>query len=314
MKLQCKQCSGTDFTKISGNEYQCNYCGTRELKWFQPDAVGAASKREARKFLPFVITLVTVIFFLLFSMIFYRSQSTKSPRSPAPSKVVSKTADYTSDLDSQDAKVPPQKGQEFSVAETSQEKVLNGKFYNIQELPDSIGNVYFVGFFKNTGEGPIRKPLVVVDLYSAAGEKVGSGRGYGFHEFLLPGEETPLRVLVSSAPTYKKYKVKFKVQPPYRYVKMERPDCKVQKAKIETNKYGSKTLRGQVVNGSKRPMKFTQVAAILLDAKKKAIGYYTNYIADDEVAGGDYSPFSINLYSIKGKMSSFRLECTARFP
>ncbi|MEM7179515.1 MAG: hypothetical protein AAF518_01275 [Spirochaetota bacterium] len=313
MKLQCKQCSGTDFTKVTENEYQCNYCGTRELRWFQPDTFGAASKQEAKKFLPFALALLVIIGFLLFSTIFYRFQPTKD-EIPSEPTVVSKSSEHSSDLDTQDAKVPPQQSQEFSVQETEKDKPINGKFYNIQELPDSIGNIYFVGFFKNTGEGPIRKPMVVVELYSLAGEKVGSGRGYGFHDFLLPGEETPLRVLVSSAPKYKTYKANYKVEPPYRYMKIERPKCKVQKVQIQTGKYGGKTLRGQVVNESSRPMQFTQLAAILYDAKKKIIGYYTNYIPAKEVAGGDYSPFSINMYSIKGKMSSYRLECISKFP
>lgn len=307
MKLQCKQCSGTDFKKLSDNEYKCNYCGTVEMTWY---AAGQFehSKADKIKVLPFVLMIFGLIAVLLYSMFSVESPQISRPESKSEIQSFEKAS---SKLLKEDK--TPIGSKEYNSDSIEKEKSLSGTFENISEIPDSIGNVYFIGFFKNTGEGVIRKPVVNILLYSKDGRKVAVGSGYGFHPFLRPGEKTPIRVLISKAPEYTRYEVKYKVKAPYRYTKLIRPKCEMKNAKIQAGKYGRREVAGELYNLSDQIIKYAKIAVVVYGEDKKIIGYYTKYLAEKELAGGDYSPFRISLYSVKKQPKSFQLFYTGRY-
>ncbi|MCB1158976.1 MAG: hypothetical protein KDK45_15865 [Leptospiraceae bacterium] len=187
-----------------------------------------------------------------------------------------------------------------------------GEFINIGAVPDSIGNIYFVGLFKNTGEIAIRKPRVDLSLLDEAGNEVATAFGYGSFDYLNPGEECPLQVLVSKAPAYKKIKIKTKPEPRYNFDTKVRPKITIKAGKVTKRQYSGYELSGQLTNEDTESAVFVSTIALLLTKDGKTAGMGYTYIKEKELGAGQTANFTINFYSMNGTPEKYKLYVNAQ--
>jgi len=292
--LICRQCGSHDL-KIENDKYVCNYCGIIQYEEVdEPAVLPTATKKftpKAVKIISITATLLLlagIIVIILFS------------RRGGP--VIPPTVET-------DLGKP--RGLEQSKEGSIEEKKVAAEFINVSVLPDSIGNIYFIGFYKNTGETPVL-PRAEIALYDSKGEKIAVAFGYGIRGYILPGEETPISVLVSKAPQYKEFKSTGTPEMPV-YIS-KRPNMKITNLKLIFPKlrFDHHTLTGKIQNLDKEAS-YVQIAAALLDGKGKIIGYSSNFLGQTRISSGDTAPFKISFYLVDGKPESFKVEYTGMF-
>ncbi len=294
--MQCKQCSSIDFEKISPGEYRCKYCGAIQIidgrsgSPLLPSIRGLNNKKVRTSL---IVIGAAVVLTVLFGYFFTARQA------PGPG--------FTDSIP-----VGPEKMSEFGSEDIEEEVTPEGKFTDVAEVPDSIGNVYFIGMYRNTGKSPMRKPLVSVTLYNKAGRKVAAGRGYGVRDILLPGEETPVKILVNNPPGYERYEIEHNPEPPYSFSTYNRPKLTFDNVKVAKGKYSGYEVTGEVYNKSGAGAKYVEVVAVLFDENKKIIGSGRDYVKTDILKSGDYSPFRVGVTSVMGIPQSFKLDYSGR--
>ena len=98
-------------------------------------------------------------------------------------------------------------------------------------LPDRIGNIYFVGIYRNTGEAAIDRPRVEATLWDAKEGKLAVGSASARSTTLLPGEEVPIKILVQHAPAYASVTTRWRRATAYGST--ARPKLQIEKPKLE---------------------------------------------------------------------------------
>ncbi len=298
--MQCKNCSSGDFEKLSEYEYRCRYCGSlKVLESLAPrkEVPEARTGRAVQAGPPALLIIVGVI--ILLGLIGYLNKGKSSP--PRTRKTVTSVTDLKP--------VPPA---EFGSSSVEKVYPPEGEFVGVQGIPDSIGNIYFMGMYKNTGKAILRKPRVEVTLYSADGRKVASGRGYGIREVLLPGEETPVRILITRPPAFTRYKITHEPQYPYSSTDLNRPSMKFANARLVKSRYSGFEVQGEIHNADEGRVRSVNIAAVVYDAKKKIIGSGTAYLKESSLQSGEYGPFMVRVTTVRGVPHSFILDYEAR--
>ncbi|HPA71927.1 MAG TPA: FxLYD domain-containing protein [Spirochaetota bacterium] len=301
--MRCDNCSSGDFEKLSGHEYRCRYCGSLKIVEALAPRSGAQtppaggevmSKREIR----IALAVVGILLFLSGIVSFFLLRP-----GPPPPRVSSITGT---------ANVKPSPAANFGADSIEKVHPPHGDFHGVAALPDMIGNVYVVGLYRNTGRSIIRKPMVVATLYSGDGRKVAMGKGYAIREVLLPGEETPVRVLVSRPPAWTRYEISHVAEHPHAFTRLGRPAMELRACRLQKGRYSGYEVTGEIVNRSGGPVKFVQVAGVVYDASKNVIGAGAGYAGGNLIAPGDYTTFSVRISPLKGEPESFTLDYEAR--
>ena len=150
-------------------------------------------------------------------------------------------------------------------------------------------------------------------LYSQTHRKVAAGRGYGIRDFLLPGEETPVKVLVSRAPPYSTFEILLKPEKPFLSSNLKRAKMIFEKVKLTKGYYSGYDVQGEVRSGSVKAVRHLNIITLLYDRDNQIVGSGTGYIAEGVLHSGDYSPFSINITAVKGTPVSFKLDYNCSF-
>ena len=313
--MQCPQCSGTRFKKISQSEFQCQYCQTviypHEVTWFQ----GSQQKNKEpinNKFLLLggmvVFILLSFLLFLSYSSSTFIVQKTK----PIVTKIATTPIEDSSNtsLASKPDEIVNDTPQsvEFNTVEVADPP--QAAFTQISELPDSIGNIYFIGMYKNTGTVVIGKPKVMVTLYEGE-KKVFQSHGYAQVDFLFPKEEVPVVVLCSKPPKYSRYVHSHTPEVPYSHQDVFKPKLTFLNTKIQPGKYkGGYTLIGEIKNEDSMGFKYVNIGGVILNKDKKFIGHGSAYISQDKLSPTDYAPFQFDFYT-KEVPASFILNFSA---
>ena len=297
--LICSQCSSTDLVQIDPYQYSCNHCGTRLHIGTLPDKKTERpyyrdNRPVAKAGLKRVIIGIAVAF-LVMGGIGYFTIEQKAPDSVR--------IDHSSTQRSKRAM------SSFEQDAIEKEKVLKGTFKNTAILPDSIGNIYVVGIAKNIGEGIIRRPHVEVHLLNEAEKKIVVSAGYGFRDYLLPGEETAVKILVKDAPKYAKIKTVFEAEKPFHV--SDRPKLKISQAKIKPGKYSGYTVSGKVTNVGSVGARFVKVGSLFYDKENKIIAMHSGYLGQKKLPPGDSAPFSFSVHLVKGKPERFTVDYEA---
>lgn len=205
----------------------------------------------------------------------------------------------------------PEKVQTFGHETIIKEPSPRAEICSMAVLPDSIGNVYFAGTYKNTGSTAIGYPMVSVVLYSSADIKVAAGRGYTIRHILYPGEETPIIILVQHPPKYTRhvFSVKSDTASPLNIAR--RPKLRFRNTSIKKGQYGEYILNGEIINIDKDSARHINVIALINNAAGKIIAHGTDYIKEDSIQPKDYSPFQVRFYT-KATPDSYRLDYNAQ--
>ncbi|MFC1669927.1 hypothetical protein ACFL20_05990 [Spirochaetota bacterium] len=289
--MKCKNCSGQDFAKISDDEFKCKYCGTKLFLKNRDNIEIHLSEKTKNKLIRITSIFFVVILFSAFLAYFFRSR----PVNRSDENISGK----------------PRKLSEFGGDSIVKENPPLGKFDRVSVIPDSIGNIYFAGIYSNIGKTPVAKPEVAIILYSKMGRKIASGHGYGIRNILLPGEETPVSILISNAPEYFRYEIKHTPKRPYSFNIKRRAKIILKNTKLKKGKYSGYVVIGDIYNIDDSAIKYMNLNALLFDKKKKIIGFGTGYLKEKNLKPNDYSPFKIKITTVVGKPKSFKLDYNA---
>lgn len=310
MTLECDKCSATEFRKINSTEYKCLYCGS--VKFFihgQDLSTGREYKFEKRN--KGKVSVLLISFLLLFVFGFLYSFLSFESNVDGPSQIAKENPVVSSGSSLEVPSIPNIRV--YDNIDSKSVSSLEGEFSNVSQIFDSIGNVYFVGIYKNTSPIPIRKPDITIVLYSNTAKKVAVGRGYAIRSFLLPGEETPIRVLVRKPPAYVEYKVKLDPSPVYSSQNLERPKMEFKATELSQNTYNLYQVKGEIYNNNKRTVKYIRLIAVLYDDTGKIVGAGTGFVKEKKIEPNDYSIFGIRISAVSGVPSRFELDYNTRF-
>jgi len=280
--MQCRNCSGNEFKQTKSGNYKCSYCSTLYYEESKTDSLPQLLR--LKKFvIPAAALAVLIISFIIISLI---SRGTKPEVN----------TDGNSSTFNNEQKLPPPAGEIISV----------------DAIPDSIGNVYFLAMCRNSGKVAINKPEVTIRLLSEKNEKIASGKGYAFIDNLNPGEITPVYILVTNCPAYKKYETDFAPELPFiipeggvftKKFAGEFTDVSLK----QTDSSNNHKIWGKITNTSHYVAKYVQVAAVLYDKNDKAIGYGSTYINEKLLEPGSFDFFEIYLTTVTAEPEYYKL-------
>ena len=282
--MQCRSCSGNDFKKTSTGNYKCSYCGTLYYEEIQKVNIDTGSRIKISAISGSVIAVVIII------LIAFISSGSKNNKK-------SRAARATNTHTFQNTEKPPEP---------------QGEILTVDSIRDSIGNIYFLVMCRNSGKIAIKKPEVIVRLYSLKDEKVATGKGYAFMDSLNPGEITPVYVLITKYPKYEKIETDFTPELPYiipeggintKKLSAEFMDVSMR----QTCSSNSHEIKGKIKNKSEFPAKYVKVAAVLYDKNNKAAGYGYSYISEKILRPGNFDFFKINIYTVTAKPEYYKL-------
>lgn len=316
--LRCDHCASTDLEKLADGDYRCNHCDTRQHLASRPPPQpipsprhsAPASQTPARSKAAAVALLVAGVAGLAVARAAIRENRRAELRRRLA--LIDSSRRYASPYSSVSnhslpSRIPPA---EFGSQAIVAPKLVRGEFKNPVALPDSLGNVYFVGLFHNTGQAVVQKPRVEVTLWDAQKQKVAVGFGYAAANDVLPGEQTPVRILVQKPPAYAS--TSFHIAPEEkRFGQPQRFALEVQNAKLEPSPFKGYHLSGIVVNKSPQTVQYTRVVVLLIGAKQEIVGYGDGMTGQKDIPSGDRSPFSVRVNSVSSQPRSFRVYTSA---
>lgn len=188
---------------------------------------------------------------------------------------------------------------------------LRAEVSALTPLPDSIGNVYFVGYYKNTGSVPIAMPSVELTLWGEQSNKLAVAHGYAPRHLLAPGDETPVRILFSHAPA-KWQRVTASVTPRAQTFGGPRPELRLTAGQLQRDRYMGYRLEGTVHNQDTSVAQFIQVIVVVYDKEDRIIGMDSRYTGQRQLSPGEKTPFAVPVLQVSGRPHHYRLDYDAR--
>jgi hypothetical protein len=202
--------------------------------------------------------------------------------------------------------VQPMAPAEFGGDAVVERKKPSATFTEAVALPDSIGNVYFVGLYKNTGEVAIDHPRVEATLFGPDKRVLAVASGFGPLMGLLPGEEVPVKILAQRAPAYDS--VSYRISPEaMRFGNPRRFKLLVQNARLAPDNFSGYRLVGTVKNQDSSAVQHVQIIALLQGESRQIVGMSDGYLAQKVLPAGQECPFDIMVSRMRGKPKSFKL-------
>lgn len=327
--LRCEHCASRDLTRVNDGEYTCNHCKSRILvgKPASPTVsppvtrrpVGSppAAKEQSplRKVGSVLLILLCAGVVIALKVNRAEQRADRARRQSIQRSVAAslsgqfrapRNPSITGDSPGETAEPP----QHFGAAAVEPEKRLTATFRELTPLPDSIGNVYFVGLYKNTGEATIERPQVELTLFDANKKKLSVAHGYAAPSALLPGEETPVKILVQKAPSYDV--AEYKITPErQRYGTAKHFKLAVEGPRLAAAQFGGYDLTGTVRNKDSDAVQHVQLIILLRDAKNAIVGMDSGFLGQKLLPPGDESPFRVHLSQVRGKPTQFSIYTSA---
>lgn len=290
----CRQCGSHDL-RLEQGRYVCQYCGTLHY-----GAAGAGGKffdaivgvmTKSRKAVAVSAAAAFLTLFIAGIFLWNRSAGPAGRDTFVPAERPVNQVEAGKDA------IEP-------------EKKVSAEFTDITPLYDVIGNIYFVGMYRNTGVTPVY-PRAEVALYDAKGEKVAVGRGYGIRGYIMPGERTPISVLIMRAPAYKTVKSIGIPESPSYY--QPRPKLAISRLKMTSPEHRFDYYRasGRVKNISGKDARYVQVAVTAFNESGRIIGHASGFLGQTVLKNGDDAPFTVDFHIMKGKPARFEVEYSA---
>lgn len=286
--MKCRQCGSNDIKKISENMMQCNHCGSTIYIQNGNPISGIFSQKSMR------ISFIFISLMIMIGLLGYLISNISISKSDHSSNNIQINKDIKSNTSKNSIEKLPEP---------------KGEFLNVSPVKDSIGNIYFLGIYENTGKIPIRKPEVTVTLHDAKGNKIAAGRGFGMHNFLMPQEKTPIKILIQDAPNYHSFRINQKAEPPF--IKQEKQGVvEISEVKLKQDDYYYQ-FHARVTNKDSVPLEYVQIGIVFYDDDKKIIGIDTMYTEEKKLESGDFTILNGRIYSLKKPPTSYELFYTS---
>lgn len=176
-------------------------------------------------------------------------------------------------------------------------------------IPDSIGNLYFIGLYRNTGAATITLPRVELSLWSADKRRLTTATGYTVRHALEKGETTPIKILLQHAPAYAEVTTELHPQPE-RYPQ-RRPKLALSQIHLERGRYSGYRVTGMVQNQDAAAARFVQIIALLYDQSEKIVGMNSHFLTQNLLLPGQSSPFTVEVSQVRGQAARPQLDYQA---
>ncbi|UCF41641.1 MAG: hypothetical protein JSW43_04750, partial [Gemmatimonadota bacterium] len=162
-QYRCSECGSRSLDPVDETSFRCSYCGTvghlpAEPRAPEPVPVPPTAPSPYRTLALVAIAVLAVAAVVL--GVFVISGSGK--RRTGTRRHVSRYS-----VGGDRAPLPPQKGRpmaEYGGGAVQKPLKVSAEVTDLTARPDSIGNIYFVGIYRNTGEAAIERPRVELTL------------------------------------------------------------------------------------------------------------------------------------------------------
>ena len=179
-------------------------------------------------------------------------------------------------------------------------------------IPDSIGNLYFIGIYRNTGEATITQPRVEVSLWSADKRLLKTATGYAVRHTLEKGETTPIKILVEHYPPYAEATTE--LHPERELYPRRRPKLALSDIRLERGRYSGYRVTGTVQNQDAAAARYVQVIALLYDESDRIVGMDSRFLTQTLLPPGQSSPFAVEVTQVRGRPARTQLDYQAVEP
>lgn len=319
--MNCKKCGNGNLEGDENGILRCSACGALYDRYGNRLRLPLGKNQIAALTIG-GITLVLIILFLSTLFYFFTRKDNKEkfyekPKAAAPITVPELPLHNDEiSVDSQDQNetaVSSKADSGFYVNEGPESAPeTQGTLTPLAPVRDSLGFIYFTGFYKNTGETPIVYPKATVTLYDSEKKVLATAFGYGLKELLFPGEETIVRVLVMGAPEYDHFETVIEATPPYRSTDLNRGTLKVEHAKMVFDGHGRLDINGTVTNTDLRKCTYVKLAVVIYKDKKIAGSGFVS-LSDIKLEKNQSADFSIYVTGKLDRADSFVLESAGNF-
>lgn len=176
-------------------------------------------------------------------------------------------------------------------------------------VPDSIGNLYFIGLYRNTGEATISLPRVELTLWSRDRQKLAAATGFAVRHTLAKGEMTPVKVLFTHAPAYAE--VTAHADPQRERYGRPRPRLELGEARLLPDRYFGYRVTGTVKNPGPAAAQYVEIIALLYDEQERIAAMASRFIAPTVLPPGQQCPFAVAVTPVQGRPARVQLDYQA---
>ncbi|MDF3820885.1 hypothetical protein P3G55_13295 [Leptospira sp. 96542] len=155
---------------------------------------------------------------------------------------------------------------------------------NFGFVPDVIGNIYYIGKFKNIDERALDFTKIEISLVDNEQNVIGSYFGYAESNAMSSGDVSYFNVLMENPPSYHSYTVKFTAME--RTYSIPESNFVITGLKLKKSDHGY-SLVGKMINDNAKIMNYTKVDCILLNKAGEIIDINYYYLTDE-----NFEPFS----------------------
>ncbi len=173
---------------------------------------------------------------------------------------------------------------------------IKGEVLQLNAMPDSIGNVYFLGYCKNIGNRSIHYGKVTVRLFDKNKKELANSFGFCIDKQLAVNQTTPVKILVQKAPKYESFTAELSSQN-LSSSDTEKPILEISESKLIK---GSNQIVGKLKNTGSKEVSFPTVTAVTFNKGKKMIGIDTGYLQEKKLKPTESSEFNVNVYISNG--------------
>jgi hypothetical protein len=174
-----------------------------------------------------------------------------------------------------------------------QEITPKASLARVREGRTSIGGLFWLATYTNSGTVPIADPSAVASLFDATGKRVAEQPGYAVKKLLAPGESTPMLILVANAPKFAKAVVNLRDPEAPRYARDVLTPA-VKEFTVGKGRFGRSAV-GTVRNDQQTALRFIQIVVVGRDAQGDIVSYADGYATAKQLAPGQESGFDISL-------------------
>ena len=175
----------------------------------------------------------------------------------------------------------------------------------------SHGTTHYVyGVVKNTCSITIDKPKVTVLLLDAKGRELDTKSGYAERDGLLPGESSPISILLDKPPAFAS--LGFETVVRKAYVEPRRAaSLHLEARPPDRNAISSWVFKGRVRNDGSAPARFVRVLVTALDGAGKIMGLASGYAEGDRLAAKSSARYEVMAF-FSSKPAKFELSVEGR--
>jgi hypothetical protein len=177
----------------------------------------------------------------------------------------------------------------------------------------SYGTTHYVyGVVTNTSSITIDKPKVTVLLLDAAGRELDTKSGYAERDGLLPGESSPISILLDKPPAFAS--LGFEPVARKAFVEPRRAaSLHLEARPPDRNAISSWVFKGKVRNDGSAPARFVRVLVTALDGESKIVGLASGYAEGDRLAAKSSARYEVMaFFASKPAPAKFELAVEGR--